>query len=263
MATRDWVLLGERHDNPDHHRLQAWLIERLGELGRRPAIAFEMMESDQADIIARHLAEKPGDAAGLGAALSWEKSGWPAWDENYRPIAQAAIERDLPLIAANLTKSQVRDIVRGKAVELPLGPVLAEPVMADLAEEIRAGHCNMLPEAMVAPMANAQRGKDAAMARAMVEGAAKDGAVLIAGAGHTRKDRGVPMHLAALAPGTSSAALAFMEVSADSPTPQDYALALEGAALPFDIIWFTPRLDDIDHCAAHAEQLQKIGRDGK
>jgi uncharacterized iron-regulated protein len=56
LARARYVLLGERHDNPDHHRVQAALVRALVNAGRRPAIAFEMFSADNADAIARHLA---------------------------------------------------------------------------------------------------------------------------------------------------------------------------------------------------------------
>jgi len=37
VASR-FVLLGERHDNPDHHALQAKLLRAILEAGRRPAV---------------------------------------------------------------------------------------------------------------------------------------------------------------------------------------------------------------------------------
>ncbi|HEY3190091.1 MAG TPA: ChaN family lipoprotein, partial [Solirubrobacteraceae bacterium] len=50
-----YVLLGEKHDNPDHHALQARLLRALTAAGRRPAVAFEMLTPVQADPLARHL----------------------------------------------------------------------------------------------------------------------------------------------------------------------------------------------------------------
>src|SRR6185503_4847194 len=74
LTARRYVLLGEKHDNPDHHRLQAWVVRELIAAGRRPSVAFEMFRADQADQIARHLAASPGDARGLGDALEWRRS---------------------------------------------------------------------------------------------------------------------------------------------------------------------------------------------
>src|ERR671930_2741560 len=51
-----FVLLGEKHDNPDHHRLQAWILKQLSVAGRRPAVAFETFTPDQPPAIARYLA---------------------------------------------------------------------------------------------------------------------------------------------------------------------------------------------------------------
>src|SRR5687768_4939373 len=42
LARAEFVLLGEKHDNPDHHRLQAEVVRGLIAAGRRPAVGFEM-----------------------------------------------------------------------------------------------------------------------------------------------------------------------------------------------------------------------------
>src|SRR5215475_12056660 len=53
VASR-FVLLGERHDNPDHHALQAKLLRAMIEAGRRPALGFEMLATDDAPAIVRY-----------------------------------------------------------------------------------------------------------------------------------------------------------------------------------------------------------------
>ena len=108
LARADFVLLGERHDNPDHHQLQAEVVRGLIALGRRPAVGFEMFSLDDAGAIAKHLALAPNDAAGLGRAVNWDKSGWPDW-AMYQPIVEAAL-------AAKLRSSQpiCRSPRRGK-----------------------------------------------------------------------------------------------------------------------------------------------------
>src|SRR5262249_8492433 len=79
VSAARFVLLGERHDHPEHHQFQAWLLRRMVDAGRRPAVAFEMLDATQAPALARHLAAAPRDAAGLGDAVGWRTSGWPAW----------------------------------------------------------------------------------------------------------------------------------------------------------------------------------------
>ena len=107
LAGAEFVLIGEKHDNPDHHRLQAWLVSALIARGRRPALSFEMLASDQVPALDAYLADHPDDAGGLGAAVGWDESGWPDWGD-YAPIAQAALDAGLPVLAADLAKPKVR-----------------------------------------------------------------------------------------------------------------------------------------------------------
>src|SRR6266511_2087430 len=98
-----FLILGERHDNPDHHALQAKLVRALIGAGRRPAVGFEMLSTDDAPALARYLARSPKDAAGLGDAVNWTRSGWPEW-RFYQPIAQAALDGNLLIVATNLSR---------------------------------------------------------------------------------------------------------------------------------------------------------------
>lgn len=253
LAAADFVLLGERHDNADHHRLQAWIAERLFAQERRYALAFEMIDGDQSLQLAAYLATAPRDAAGLGAALDWNESGWPDWSL-YQPIATAAVSRHLPILAANLPPSLVRGIaINGmsalppaQAQSLHLMPDQDTAILAAHTQEIQDAHCGMLPKRALAPFALAQYARDAEMARVMADQWQKDqgksGIVLIAGAGHVRKDRGVPFHLARMAPKAKVLSLAFVEARDDQPR-------MDWAALPYDLVWLTARVDDGDHCA--------------
>lgn len=240
------ILLGETHDNPDHHALQAWMLRRITADGARPLVAFEMITPDQDPALRRHLAEHPGDAAGLGAALAWEKSGWPDW-ALYRPIAAAALEAGSPLAAANLGAV---GIAKAKADTLALPPLPAAQVTV-MEQEIRDGHCGMLPESALPPMVRIQRGRDAAMAAVLAAGVRANGqAVLIAGTGHIRRDHAVPAVLAIQAPQTPVFALGFLEVRPGRDTPAAYET-------PFDAVWFTPAAEREDMCAAFKRHMEK------
>jgi uncharacterized iron-regulated protein len=107
-----FVLLGERHDNPDHHAFQAWIVRNLIAAGRRPALAFEMLDAEQSPALAEHLARAPRDAAGVGDAVGWSTTGWPPW-KDYAPIAEAALAAGLPVAAANLPAGVARAVARG------------------------------------------------------------------------------------------------------------------------------------------------------
>lgn len=250
LAAARFVLLGEKHDNPDHHRLQAWLLRELVAHGRRPAVAFEMIDNGQAAILADY---RDKDAAGLGPALNWEANGWPDW-ALYRPIAQAALDAGLPIVTANLPRDQVRAIVRGGAAPTDPGP-LPQDLADEMSREIRDSHCGQLPDKAVPGMVMVQRVRDAVMAEAMERGAAmpgSDGAVLIAGAGHVRADRGVPMQLRRSSPQAAMISIAFVEATEGRTDPAAYGEVYGGTTLPYDAVWFTARLDDTDPCAALA-----------
>ena len=254
LATARFVLLGEKHDNPDHHRLQAWLVRELLAAGRRPAVAFEMLSDAQADALRRHLAAAPSDADGLGRAVGWDASGWPDWAQ-YRPIAEAALRAGVPIVPANIPPATARAVARGGLAALDpalvarygLDGPLPSGAAVSLAAELREAHCGHASEAMLAGMATAQRARDARMAESLVGGGGPDGAVLIAGAGHVRRDRGVPAYLAAREPRSRVISVAFLEVQDSHLTPRAHAAPFDDD-LPFDYVWFTPRVDDEDPC---------------
>lgn len=260
LSAADIVLLGERHDNPDHHRLQAWALARITAAGRRPLLAFEMIGPEQTEALDRHRREHPRDVAGLADALDWAHSNWPDWT-NYQPLFAQAVAFGLPIRAANLSRDSMRMVARKQplSAEMQRFYRLDQPptpaVYDAMAVEIRQSHCGQLPEPAVGPMVDVQRARDAAMAHALTDGT-PESAVLIAGAGHTRSDRGVPMQLAALAPGRSSFSLAFIEVD-DETDPAAYGEAYGTSSLPYDAVWFTPRANDDDPCAEMIKFMQQ------
>jgi uncharacterized iron-regulated protein len=193
--------------------------------------------------------------------VGWEKSGWPSW-EVYRPIAEAALRYDLGIVPASLSREEVRSIRSGGLETLPerlrtrtgLDEALAPQLQEDLAEEIREGHCRILPERAVPSMMTVQRARDAKMASRLLEYAEQDGAILIAGSGHVRRDRGVPSILVRHVASDSILTLSFREVVRGETDPN---AVIEGQGAQFDLIWFTPRLDEHDPCERYRERLEQ------
>lgn len=255
-ARSHYVLLGEKHDNPDHHRLQARVLAAMVAAGRKPTLAFEMIETDRQEALDRFLAGA-GASEGLGPAVGWGTSGWPPWAE-YEPIAKVALGAHLALVAANLPHAKARAVVHegmatfdaASLARLGLDQPMAKADQAALEQEMRDSHCGMLPESRVAPMALAQRARDATMADRIVSADRGDGAVLVAGAGHVHRERGVPLYLRAHRKGASILTIAFAEADRETTDPRAYAPRYGSKALPFDFIWFTPRASDEDPCAA-------------
>lgn len=252
LASARFVLLGERHDNPDHHRLQARTMSALLQAGRHPAVALEMLEVQQQASVDAYMASPGASAASFGAALGWEKTSWPPFSE-YQSIFAVAFDAKLPVFAANLAQADAKALVKQgasalspeRAQLLALDRAFPAPLEADLQQELSASHCGQLPDEYLAPMALAQHARDAQMAEVLTRAGEKDGAVLIAGGGHARLDRGVPYYLRRLAPNVTVASVLFREVRHGDAQAETYATE-EG---PFDFVWFTPRHSDEDPCA--------------
>jgi len=264
LARASYVLLGEKHDNADHHRLQAAAIAALVAAGRRPTVAFEMLTADQAERIARHRRDAPADIAGIAPAAQWSESGWPAWPL-YEPVFAAAVRAGLPIVAGGLETSEVRAVARGGIPAIERAParalVQSYPLSAASEDRLRAtiaaSHCGHAPAAALGGMIAAQRARDAALALALVE-AATDSAVLIAGTGHVRADFGVPVLIAHAAATRPAVTVAFVEVRAGRRSIGDYADAFGVTPPPFDFLWFTPAVDDIDPCEKFRRALDRM-----
>ncbi len=256
----DVVLLGEAHDNPDHHALQAWVVENLMGETSKPVVAFEMIDSSQKEALRAALQAAPGDASGLEQALGWERSGWPAWSM-YRPIFNAAVRAGAPILPANLSRLEVQGVAKGVPPSTLIG-TMEDPkdpaVIAVMRKEIQDGHCGMLPETALPGMVRVQWVRDMVMTEALMEGVKQTGAaVLIAGAGHARTDWGVPGHLARAAPGKVVFSVAFVEIEIGEEDPRTYGERFGTKALPFDAVWFTPRVEREDQCQALRKHMEE------
>jgi uncharacterized iron-regulated protein len=266
VVAADFVLLGEIHTNPDHHRIQAMLIGELAAAGRRPAIVLEMIPASLQGRLDEYLAAGPNDASGLGAAVDWEKRGWPDW-AIYLPIAEAALGSGLKLKAGDLDRGLLQRIGKAGAAALDPGAreryrlnrPLEPDLQAALTGTLMESHCNLLPQAALAPMLMVQRARDGALADAMLSAGEDDGAVLIAGSGHVRRDWAAAAVMISRVPDASIVSVALIEVDAAHSTFSDYEFgpvdAPNSGVAPYDYVVFTPRADLTDRCAELAKRL--------
>jgi len=267
LSGERFLLLGEIHDNPDHHKLQAFIISELVRRGRRPAIVMEQINADQRVLLQLFMSGKYKTAARLGPAVNWAGSGWPAW-ENYQPIAQSALEAGLSIVAGDTSKNMNRKVgkqgfdalpageVEALGLQHPLGPKLDKALLSELV----SSHCNMMPASSMGPMKRVQRYRDAHLARAMRQAGEEadknvdknaGGAVLIAGNGHVRTDRAVPWYLRG--DNTPSVTLMIVEAHKSAKTPLDLLPMTSDGKPTADFVWITPRAEREDPC----ESLRK------
>jgi len=204
LARHPVVLLGEVHDNALQHQIRAGALRRLLEGGARPAIAFEQFDRErQADIDRARRELPPAGSSLADHVIAQARAPKDAWDwPRYRPFVELALQYDLPIVAANLSRSAAARVAR----EGP-GAVFTEPERAELALDrfddilaehervVQAGHCNLLPESALPGLARAQIARDAVLAQSL-RPYLERGVILLTGNGHARRDIGVPRHLA-------------------------------------------------------------------
>lgn len=237
LPAADVVILGEIHDNPQHHINQTSAVVAIAP----KALVFEMLDPAQA-VNATPVARRSQPA--LRDALDWDNSGWPDFSMYY-PIFAAAPQA--VIYGGDLPRDAVRKAMSDGAATVfgPLAPLygldmpLPEDQQAAREAEQMEAHCNALRPEMLGGMVEAQRLRDAALARAVVQAMKDTGGpvAVITGSGHARKDRGVPAVLALAAPDVTVLSIGQME------SPQD-----ADAAYDFWIV--TPPVPRADPCAA-------------
>ncbi len=256
----DFVLLGEVHDNRDHHAMQAALLQAMVDAGRRPAVVFEMLPRGLQQAVNDYISTST-DAAGFGKATQWKERGWPDWSM-YQPILQIALDNRLPVIAGDLDRASVKAISReGPDALTPqevklfgLDRALSQAQDDGMRQAIGKGHCDLMPLASLDPMIGVQRARDGSLADAMLSArqAGADGAVLIAGGGHVRKDYAVPTILAARAPDARIVVISMQEAQEGSTGAGDYAQSdVE------DFVVITPAAEREDQCEALRKRFGK------
>jgi len=284
-----FLLFGEVHDNPVHHQLRAWLINLHAKPRRewRPGVVFEQIRADQKVALDRFkaLAETGSGAADdLFQLLEWDKSGWPR-AQIYKPLFEVVLAAKLPIYAGDPPRGAVRAIARGGLSALPpeerarlrLDEPMPAPLLDSLRKELADGHCGLLTAEAVENMAAAQRYRDAHLADALLSAAERyhqaavargedpfmwaliphQPAILVAGNGHLRKDRGVPWHLRLRAPSEVAAtflaaATTFLLVEVvEGKTDPELYMPRDPAGKPAaDLLIFTPRAERADPCEA-------------
>lgn len=240
MQAADVVLLGEVHDNTDHHALQAEALALL----EPSAVVWEMLTPETAALFRSGWLDNPEH---VQQVLDAAERNWPGFDI-YLPVVKAA--RGVPVYGGQVSREKTAKVLdRGIGVVFGsdaaryglMIPLAREEQAAREAEQM-AAHCDVLPESQLPMMVDFQRLRDAVLAREVIEAIDDTGGpvVVITGNGHARKDRGVPEVLARVRPGLRVFALGQSEDGGISGT--------------FDAVIDSPAAEREDPCAAFGAQ---------
>jgi uncharacterized iron-regulated protein len=247
MARKPVVLLGEVHDNAAQHAARATALRQLLRDGARPAIAFEQFDRERQADIDRARRESPpaGESRAdyLVAQASPERSGWN-WTF-YRPYVELALEYDLPIVAANLSRADATRVANQgygavfDAATLAKLNLDAVPPAVLRAQEhaIDEGHCNQLPADAASKLARSQIARDAVLMLA-IRPHFDRGLVLLTGNGHARNDIGVPIHLTT-AERARTMTIGLLE---NESAPSEWRAR-------YDVVFITPTQTRPDPCA--------------
>lgn len=186
---RPLVLLGEVHDNAQQHALRLKAMEALLAAGARPALLMEQFDRERQGELDRARARPGADAEALIAAGATPGARWH-WPF-YQPFVALALQHDLPIVAANVSRTDARRVVTEGLRAMGFDERVPPDIAAAQAEAIVAAHCGTVDSSRGLRMAAAQVARDQFMAR-LVEQHAERGVVLLAGNGHVRRDIGVP-----------------------------------------------------------------------
>lgn len=233
LPAADIVVLGEVHDNAEHHLNQARAVAAIAPR----ALVWEMLTPEQA----ARMPEDRQDAQAVAEAVSWEGSGWPEFDL-YHPILLAAPEARV--YGAGVPRQSARRVFEEPAAQVFAdlfgaeadtfgleNALLPADQTAREAEQAEA-HCHALPAHLLPGMVSAQRLRDAALAHKALQALADTGGpvVVIAGSGHARNDIGIPALLRQVPEAPAVISLGQIEADPGRDAPFDYWIVTEPAS---------------------------------
>lgn len=246
------ILLGEQHDNPIHHEIQAGVLKALADEGRLKTVIFEQVDWTYQGTLAQLNRD---NFERLEKKLDWKDSGWPDFDM-YQPLFKTAFTARAKIVAGGLPKNRVQALysagyeIAFNAAEIErikLRVPLDGQATELLQKEIFDGHCKMIPEDHVQKMIPIQRARDAALVKGYINEADNSGVtVFILGNGHARKEFGVPSLLRTINPKLKLWSVGIQEVGSD--------VFPEGA---FDKVIITPKVEREDPCAQMKKHLDE------
>jgi len=228
LAKQPRVIVGEKHDNPAHHQIEAWLVENLPAQRPQGSVLMEMLTPSQQPAVEstkRLMQAQPElSATKVAEQLKWQK-GWD-WSM-YGQVVMPAIQAPYPLLAANLDRSEIMAFYQKPT--FPAGANSADPQVREaIADTIKVSHQQNIEPEQLHVMLAIQQQRDRRMAERLL--AAPTPALLIVGGYHAKRNVGVPVHVRDLQPEAQVTVLMLAEQGAEVDKRQADYLWITAAA---------------------------------
>jgi uncharacterized iron-regulated protein len=128
IARADVVFVGEQHDDPNTHRLEAAILDGLRRRGVTVTLSLEMFERDTQPGLNSYLADGIAEGDFLKASRPW-----PRYATDYRPLVEMARAAGWPVIASNVPRRFASSVAKTGLTALDvLPPTERSWVAADL-----------------------------------------------------------------------------------------------------------------------------------
>jgi uncharacterized iron-regulated protein len=107
LAKADVVFVGEQHDDPNTHKLEAAILDGLMRRKVSPVVSLEMFERDVQGFIDGYLSGRvPEDE------MLKNSRPWPRYATDYRGLVERAKAHGWPVIASNVPRRIAQDVAR-------------------------------------------------------------------------------------------------------------------------------------------------------
>lgn len=108
LAKVDVVFVGEQHDDPNTHRLEAAILDGLHRRKVTPVLSLEMFERDVQPWLNDYLAGQVSEEEMLKNARPWTR-----YATDYRRMVEMARERKWTVLASNVPRPIAQQVVKG------------------------------------------------------------------------------------------------------------------------------------------------------
>ena len=125
LARADVVLVGEQHDDPNTHRLEAAILQGLLRRKVQVSVSLEMFERDVQPQLDAYLAGTTSEDAFLK-----DSRPWPRYASDYRALVETAKAQQWRVVAANVPRRLASDVAKSGKGALDSLPAPDKPFVA-------------------------------------------------------------------------------------------------------------------------------------